>query len=100
MTAPSPSPSSPSRRTRSRAGEGIPKQYPVLLAKPCSRRIAKSPACRRRRKRCSEVFTADDARFTTPASRSFQPAAQTILPRHRGASRQASVRNGLEALQG
>ena len=85
----------------SRAGEGIPKQYRSLLGETLLARTLKALHAAAPRALLLTVIHADD-RALYDASVAQLPAAlrETILPPAiGGASRQASVRNGLEALQ-
>ena len=85
----------------SRAGEGIPKQYRSLLGETLLARTLKALHAAAPQALLLTVIHADD-RALYDASVAELPAGlrETILPPAiGGASRQASVRNGLEALQ-
>lgn len=79
----------------SRAGEGAPKQYRALAGQPVIRRSLAALASHPRIGQVVAVIHPEDAA-------AFADAAQglDVLPVHGGATRQESVRRGLEALAG
>jgi len=85
----------------SRAGEGIPKQYRPLLAKTVLARTLSALHAAAPQAMLLTVIHADDrALYDASVAELSDAARQRLLrPAIGGASRQESVRNGLEALQ-
>jgi 2-C-methyl-D-erythritol 4-phosphate cytidylyltransferase/2-C-methyl-D-erythritol 2,4-cyclodiphosphate synthase len=84
----------------SRAGEGSPKQYRALLGKSVLARTLQSAHAAAPEAALIVAIHADDAELyaASVAELSAEARARLLQPAIGGATRQASVRNGLEAL--
>ncbi|MBY6240210.1 bifunctional 2-C-methyl-D-erythritol 4-phosphate cytidylyltransferase/2-C-methyl-D-erythritol 2,4-cyclodiphosphate synthase [Methylosinus sp. Sm6] len=84
----------------SRAGDGLPKQYRALLGKSILTRTLEALHAAAPEAALLVVIHADDAELYAEAVAPLAPNARArlIAPAIGGASRQESVRNGLEAL--
>jgi len=83
----------------SRAGEGLPKQYRSLGGEPVLSRTLRLFLSHPGIDRVLVVIHPDDRELYEASIGDFAPVSSTLMPcAHGGDTRQASVRNGLEAL--